>query len=173
MSDDRGRAASLLRFASAFLITLWAGSLWTICVIVAPTLFATLPERRLAGQVAARLFHIEAWLGVTVAILLSGVLAWQKSRLLPGASQGPGPLSTRELPARQAFAAGKATLWLILLTAGAPLASELILGPMMDTARAANDMSRFGLLHGISAVLFFTACLSALALLWTLNRREG
>jgi hypothetical protein len=144
MSDGRGRAASLLQFGSAFLVTLWAGSLWTICVIVAPTLFATLPERRLAGQVAARLFHIETWLGVTVAILLIAALV-----------------------ARQAFAAGKATLWLI------PLASELILGPMMDTARAANDMSRFGLLHGISAVLFFTACLSALALLWNLNRREG
>lgn len=150
MSDGRGRAASLLQFGSAFLVTLWAGSLWTICVIVAPTLFATLPERRLAGQVAARLFHIETWLGVTVAILLIAGLV-----------------------ARQALAAGKATLWLILLTAGAPLASELILGPMMDTARAANDMSRFGLLHGISAVLFFTACLSALALLWALNRREG
>lgn len=150
MSDGRGRAASLLQFCSTFLITLWAGSLWTICVIVAPTLFATLPERRLAGQVAARLFHIETWLGVTAAILLIAVLA-----------------------VRKAFAAGKATLWLILLTAGAPLASELILGPMMDAARAANDISRFGLLHGISAVLFFTACLSALALLWKLSRREG
>lgn len=147
MSDGRGRAASLLQFCSTFLITLWAGSLWTVCVIVAPTLFATLPERRLAGQVAARLFHIETWLGVTAAILLIAVLA-----------------------ARKAFAAGKSTLWLILLTAGAPLASELILGPMMDAARATNDMSRFGLLHGVSAVLFFTACLSALALLWKLNR---
>lgn len=140
----------MLQFCSTFLLTLWAGSLWTVCVIVAPTLFATLPERRLAGQVAARLFHIETWLGVTVAILLIAVLA-----------------------ARKAFAAGKSALWLILLTAGAPLASEGVLGPMMDTARAANDMARFGLLHGISAVLFSTACLSALALLWNLNRRAG
>lgn len=140
--------ASLLAFGSTFLVTLWAGSLWTICVIVAPMLFATLPERRLAGQMAARLFHIETWLGVTVGILLIAVLA-----------------------ARKAFAAGRSTLWLILLTAGAPLASEVILGPMMDTARAANDMARFGLLHGVSAVLFFTACLSALALLWKLTPR--
>ena len=113
-------------------------------------MFATLPERQLAGQVAARLFHIETWLGVIVAILLIAALV-----------------------ARKAFATGKATLWLILLTAGAPLASELILGPMMDAARAANDMARFGMLHGVSAVLFFTACLSALALVWTLNRRAG
>ena len=137
----------MLRFASAFLVTLWAGSLWTVCVIVAPTLFSILPERRLAGQVAAQLFHIETWLGVVVAILLIGVLA-----------------------ARKVFETSKATLWIIVLTAAAPLASELILGPMMDAARAANDMSRFGMLHGVSAVLFFTACLSALALVWQVNK---
>ena len=126
-----------------FLVTLWAGSLWTVCGIVAPQLFATLPERKLAGQMAARLFHIETWLGVVVAILLIALFA-----------------------ARKAFATSKTILWLILATAGAPLASELILGPMMNAARAANDMSRFGMLHGVSAVLFFTACMSALALMW-------
>jgi hypothetical protein len=139
--------SALLKFCSAFLVTLWAGSLWTICVIVAPTLFSILPERRLAGQVAAQLFHIEAWLGLGVAILLIGVLA-----------------------ARQVFATSKSTLWIIVLTAAAPLASELILGPMMDAARAANDMARFGMLHGVSAVLFLIACLSALALVWQVNR---
>lgn len=131
-----------------FLVTLWAGSLWTVCGIVAPQLFATLPERRLAGQMAARLFYIETWLGVVIAILLIALFA-----------------------ARKAFATRKTILWLILLTAGAPLASELILGPMMETARSANDMARFGMLHGVSAALFVTACSSALALVWKLNRQ--
>jgi hypothetical protein len=129
------------------LVTLWAGSLWTVCFIVAPQLFSTLPERKLAGQMAARLFHIEAWLGVTIAILLIASLA-----------------------ARRLLGASKSALWIILLTAAAPLASELILGPMMNAARAANDMGRFGMLHGASAVLFFTACLSALALVWQTSR---
>ena len=137
----------MLSFGSTFLVTLWAGSLWTVCFIVAPQLFATLPERKLAGQMAARLFHIETWLGVAIAILLIAVLA-----------------------ARKALGASKSTLWIVLLTAAAPLASEIILGPMMDAARAANDMGRFGMLHGVSAVLFFTACVSALALLWKLGR---
>ncbi|MBM0105220.1 DUF4149 domain-containing protein [Steroidobacter sp. S1-65] len=132
-----------LDFSVTFLVTLWAGSLWTVCGIVAPQLFATLPERRLAGQMAARLFHIETWLGVVIAIALIALLA-----------------------ARKAFASSKAVLWLIVLTAGAPLASELILGPMMDAARSANDMARFGMLHGVSAALFFIACVSALALVW-------
>ncbi len=144
------RGRRLLEFCSTFLVTLWAGSLWTICGIVAPQLFATLPERRLAGQMAARLFHIETWLGVVIAIALVALLA-----------------------ARRAFVGNKAVLWLILLTAGAPLASELILGPMMDAARSANDMARFGMLHGVSAVLFFTACLSALALVWKTRQLDA
>lgn len=143
MLPNSQRARRWLDFCSIFLITLWAGSLWTVCCIVAPQLFATLPERRLAGQMAARLFHIEAWLGVIVALALVAILA-----------------------ARNALTTSKTTLRLILLTAGAPLASELILGPMMDVARTAGDMSRFAMLHGVSAVLFFTACVSALALLW-------
>jgi hypothetical protein len=126
-----------------FLVTLWAGSLWTVCGIVAPQLFSTLPDRHLAGQMAARLFHIETWLGAVVAIALIAIFS-----------------------VRKVFATGKTILWLILSTAIAPLASELILGPMMDAARAADDMRRFGMLHGVSAVLFLTACVSALALVW-------
>jgi hypothetical protein len=138
---QRGRR--VLDFCSTLLVTLWAGSLWTVCGIVAPQLFATLPERKLAGQMAARLFHIETWLGVVIAILLIALFA-----------------------ARKVFATNKAILWSILLTAAAPLASELILGPMMNAAREANDMARFGMLHGVSAVLFVIACFSALALVW-------
>lgn len=142
-------AGKFLEFSATLLVTLWAGSLWTLCGIVAPQLFVTLPERRWAGQMAARLFHIETWLGVVVAILLLALFA-----------------------ARKAFTASKAIPWLILLTAVTPLASELILAPMMDAARHANDMARFGMLHGVSALLFVTACVSALALVWK-TRQPG
>lgn len=146
--DDRqgGRASTLLQFATSLLVTVWAGSLWTICLIAAPAAFATLPERRLAGLVVARLFNVETWLGVSVAVLLIAVLAARK--LL-----------------------SKAMLAIILLTAATPLASQLVVVPLMDQARAANDMAQFGRLHGVSAVLFFTACLSALALLWKVSRQ--
>ncbi|WP_161966125.1 DUF4149 domain-containing protein [Steroidobacter cummioxidans] len=147
--SERTSGSSFLSFCSTFLVTLWAGSLWTVCGIVAPQLFATLPERQLAGQMAARLFHIETWLGVVVAIALLAIFA-----------------------ARKAFATSKAILWLILLTAAAPLASELILGPMMNTAREAGDMTRFGMLHGMSAALFLIACLSALALVWKTRQQS-
>jgi hypothetical protein len=41
---------------------------------------------------------------------------------------------------------------------------------MMVAARAANDMARFGMLHGLSAVLFVAAALAALALVLRFNR---
>jgi hypothetical protein len=134
-----------LQFVSALLVTVWAGSLWTICLIAAPAAFATLPERRLAGMVVGRLFQTETWLGVVAAALLIVVLAARKHL-------------------------SKALLTIILLTAAMPLISQLVVVPLMDQARAANDMAQFGRLHGVSAALFFTACLSALALVWKVSQ---
>jgi uncharacterized membrane protein len=134
-----------LQFASALLVTVWVGSLWTICLIAAPAAFATLPERRLAGLVVGRLFQTETWLGVVVAALLVAVLVARKHL-------------------------SKATLAIILLTAATPLISQLVVVPLMDQARAANDMAQFGRLHGVSAALFLTACSSALALVWKVSQ---
>jgi drug/metabolite transporter (DMT)-like permease len=50
--------------------TLWVGSLWIIGYLVAPTLFATLSDRVLAGTIAGSLFRVEAWLSVCSAIIL-------------------------------------------------------------------------------------------------------
>jgi hypothetical protein len=145
-----GGASALLQFFSTVLLTLWAGSLWAVCFIAAPTVFATLPEKHLAGQVVGRLFHIETWLGVIAAALLIGLLT-----------------------ARKMLTSSRTALLLILLTAASPLISELVVGPMMDQARAANDMASFGRLHGVSAALFLTACVGAFALVWKLNPRPA
>ena len=132
---------------AAITLTLWAGSLWTVCAIAAPTAFAVLDDRHAAGRVAGRLFEIETWLGAVCALLLFATALVHK------------PLALRLGPP-----------WLIAATAAAPLVSELVLSPMMAAARAANDVSRFGLLHGVSAVLFVAAALAALALVLRFNR---
>lgn len=121
----------------------WAGSLWTVCGMVAPTLFAALPDRALAGEVAGRFFRIESWLGLAlglVALLL----------LRKGAAHG----------------AKRLDYGIVTATMLAPLASEALLRPMMSSARAVGDMQRFGMLHGVSALLFGVACVGTLALLW-------
>lgn len=126
-------------------LSLWAGSLVAVCTLVAPSLFAIL-ERRLAGEVAARLFFAETIVGVAVAVLVFAVHR----------------LSAFNLPRSAALA--------LSIGALAPLASELILGPMMQAARSAGDMARFGALHGVSAVLFGIACVSAVSAVWFFSR---
>jgi hypothetical protein len=127
---------------------LWAGSLLTVCAIAAPTVFAVLDDRRMAGMVAGRLFEIATWLGAFLGLAI-GLLLYVGRRGVPRLDGS-----------------------LVALTAGAPLASELALGPLMQSARAAGDMARFGALHGVSALLFGLACLGALALAWRVSRPE-
>lgn len=131
----------------AMLLALWAGSLVTVCGIAAPSLFAVLPDRHAAGQVAARLFLIESIVGVVVAAcaLIAHVLG--RATMV------------------------RAVAILVVIAAAGPLASEVLLGPMMEAARRAGDMARFGALHGVSALLFGIACVCSVAALWLFNRR--
>lgn len=50
--------------------TLWVGGMWAIGFIVAPVLFATLPDRALAGLLAGKLFSLIAWIGIACAVYL-------------------------------------------------------------------------------------------------------
>jgi hypothetical protein len=59
----------VIRNAYRVLLVLWAGSLWSLALWVAPTLFYAQPDRHLAGLLAARLFAVETYLGMAVAVL--------------------------------------------------------------------------------------------------------
>lgn len=62
-----------LRLARTLLVTLWAGSLWTVGYLAAPLLFATLSDRTLAGTIAGSLFRAEAWLSLACGMLLLAI----------------------------------------------------------------------------------------------------
>lgn len=129
------------------LLTLWAGGLWTICGIVAPSLFALL-GRETAGGIVGHFFAIGAWGGLAIGVILfvlTRTPIWSTHRRL-------GPL--------------------IGMSAIAPIVSELVLGPMMQTARLAGEMRTFALLHGAGGLLFLTACLGTCALVWKISRAE-
>jgi hypothetical protein len=123
------------------LLVWWIGGLWTICVVVAPTAFRVIDERHVAGALTGTLFRYAAWAGAAVALVL-----WLLARLRPQHLRLSGLL--------------------LLLTAGPPLAGQLFVTPLMEAARAANNLARFGMFHGIASVLFFTACVSAIFLVW-------
>jgi hypothetical protein len=133
----------------ATLLALWAGSLVTVCAIAAPAAFAVLPDRHAAGQVAARLFLVETVIGVAVSAIFLAMYA--ASRIV----------------------APRSVAVLIALAAAAPLVSQVVLSPLMDSARAAGNMARFGALHGVSALLFAAACVCSIAALWIFSRPAG
>jgi len=133
----------LVQKARLLLITLWAGSLWTIGYLVAPTLFATLHDRVLAGVIAGSMFTTSAWVSLACGGALLGVLAISK-----------------DLTAQQ-----RKTLTIIVGSMLAVLAlNHFGLRPVMADAKALGDKARFGMLHGASMVMYLAQSVLALVL---------
>ena len=140
--------------ARVLIATLWVGSLWTIGYLVAPTLFATLEDRVLAGSIAGSLFRIEAWLSLACAMLLMMLL------VKPGASDTESH-------------AQRKVLWVV----GGMLLCTLIgyfgLQPFMNALReaagpggvmASEAKTQFGILHGVSSAFYLIQSLLGIAL---------
>ena len=51
-------------------LTLWVGSLWVAGFLAAPTLFAVLDDRVLAGTIAGNLFTKVSYIGLVCAVVL-------------------------------------------------------------------------------------------------------
>ena len=131
--------------------TLWVGSLWTVGYLVAPSLFATLPDRALAGSIAGSLFRVEAWVSVACGLSLLALLFWD-----------------RRFEHRR-FCIFAVVLMLICLTVGyfglQPFMAALretaaLNGGLMDE----SARSRFGLLHGVASVIYLAQSLIGVAL---------
>jgi hypothetical protein len=139
--------------ARAVLATLWIGSLWTIGYVVAPTLFATLEDRMLAGTLAGRMFQIEAWLTIVCSLLLAILVA----------------RSGKVFEARQR----KQLLIVIGLMLLCTLVSHFGIQPYMAELRAtvapggvmaADIQARFGKLHGVSSAIYLLQSVLGLVL---------
>jgi hypothetical protein len=119
------------------LLVLWAGSLWSLGLWVAPTLFYAQDDRHLAGMLAGRLFGIETYLALATAAC---------AVLLPGRTRygwlymAAALLCVNEWALRPVMAAARAHGSVALLS--------------------------FGAWHGVSALLYGVACLAVLLLIW-------
>lgn len=51
-------------------ITLWVGGLWVTGYMAAPVLFASLPDRMLAGMLAGKMFEMTAYIGLGCGMYL-------------------------------------------------------------------------------------------------------
>ncbi|VVE90747.1 membrane protein [Pandoraea bronchicola] len=141
--------------------TVWCGSQWAIGYIVAPTLFAVLESRTVAGTVAGRLFHTQAWLSLVCGVLL----VWLATALIARTGDERAARSYRGLR------------WLAVAMMVCVLISWFGLQPFMADLRAQAQASgveigqsplaaRFGMLHGISSGIYLLQSLLGIALIW-------
>lgn len=136
----------------------WVGSMWTIGYMVAPTLFASLTDKVLAGTIAGKLFRIEAWVSIVCAIALIASVK----------------IASDETNAK----AGRQVPWLALAMLVCTLIGYFALQPFMATLRAAAGpngimdaatKSQFGLLHGVSSAFYLIQSLLGVRLIWKLR----
>jgi hypothetical protein len=138
----------MFQISERILLTLWIGGMWAVGYIVAPTLFAMLADRTLAGSVAGQLFSVMSYIGMLVAvILLSGQCyraraAWRKNW----------------------------RFWVLLAMLLIIVNGEFYLQPLMAELKQAglregSEIARqFGQLHGVASVLFVINSLLGLGL---------
>jgi hypothetical protein len=124
-----------MRSVFRVLLVLWAGSLWSLAVWVAPTLFRAQSDRALAGLLAARLFAIETYVGMGVAVL---ALLSQRAKFKWGYAAA-ALLAVNEWALKPVMA--------------------------LAHARGAIFGLSFGAWHGIASVIYVSACLAVVALI--------
>lgn len=133
--------------------TLWVGSLWTVGYIVAPTLFAILPDRAFAGVIAGRLFCIEAWLSVFCAIVLIALV------LLSAGANG------RLRKCLLALLIAMLTCVLIGYFGVQPFMAALREGIAAGRGADPASKTQFGILHGVSSAFYLTQSLLGIMLI--------
>ena len=140
--------------AATLLAGLWAGVMAGLAAIAAPAAFALL-DRAVAGQLAGRLFAVEAYASLVVALLLFLLL------------RGP----TRAEAARGEASVLSAEMLCILGALFCTVAGYFGLQPMMVAARAGEGALSFGALHGLSTAFYVAKSLLVFVLLWRLTGR--
>ena len=127
----------MVRNGFRVLFVLWAGSLWSLAAWVAPTLFYAQGDRHLAGLLASKLFSIETFVGLGVAVL--ALLLRRGPRFVWG------------------------YLAVALLSINEWVLQRFMAQAQVHGTAAALS---FGAWHGVSAVLYVLACLAVLLLVW-------
>ncbi|HEV2008905.1 MAG TPA: DUF4149 domain-containing protein [Burkholderiales bacterium] len=141
----------------AVALTLWIGGLWAIGYIVAPTLFSTLADRALAGNLAGKLFTLIAYVGIGCA---SYLLMFRLMRF-GGACFKHG------------------IFWIVLVMLGLTLAGEFGVQPILASLKnqalpkevvESVFRDRFAAWHGVASVLYLIVSGLGVLLVWLQGR---
>ncbi len=170
------------------LVTLWVGGLWAIGYLAAPTLFAAIPDRMLAGAVAGRLFSGMAWTGIACgtllfalwALRLRGTLFRDRQAWLVGAMLAltlAGQFGVQPVLQRLKDEAAPAPV--MESRPSSPPFSQgekgdsSLLSPSGREVGRAGSRAAFGRWHGISSGIYLVQSLLGLALVVTRSRRAS
>ncbi len=140
---------SKLNIGERILLTLWVGGTWTIGYIAAPSLFASVADRQLAGAVAGEMLRAILTIGLICSVLL----------LISGALSG---LSTVLKSWRWWLLVAMLVITLVSLFGVHPMIAELKL--QKEVMDAVEYKSQFGKLHGLSSALYLLLSLFGLVL---------
>lgn len=135
----------MLRRWMAWVAGVWAGGVLALGAVAAPSAFAVL-ERAQAGRYVARVFAIEAYVSLALAVLLI--------------------LLARRQAVRQDGSRFSLELGLALGALFCTVAGYFAVQLMMEAAQAGQGAWSFAALHGVSLAFFAIKGLVLLALAW-------
>jgi hypothetical protein len=133
------------------LLTLWVGALWAIGYIAAPVLFSVIFDRFVAGGIAGKMFTVVNYLGLVCGTLLLASMVWQT---------GAAWRRYWQAWALAAMLALVAVMEFVLQ----PLMQELKMASPQGFTPGTPEVARFGMLHGVSSLLYLATSLMGLAL---------
>lgn len=179
--DAPPRLLSLI--VEAVALSFWLGAAVLLAAVVAPALFAALPNPAAAGDVVGRVLPVLLWAGIVVALFVGYIEAFAQNAMVtrnwtPGA-QRPDPNDVVHFGGYRAAGQRAGFGFLIALACG----YALVLGQRIDRLRAsigqpietlsASDPRRidFGRMHALSVAALGVAMLSALGLTISAIRR--
>jgi len=132
------------------LLSLWVGVMVGIGYIAAPVLFKVLDDRKLAGGLAGEMFHLVTIIGLIFGGIL--LLLRYKEESIEFLKQWRG--------------------WLLLLMLCLVATSMFVLQPMIAEVKAlgisegSDSAKKFGMLHGISSLLYMITVVSGIFLIF-------
>ena len=145
------KGKSVLTRLASLGAAIWLGAQLGFGYVAAPVLFRYLPKME-AGNIAGELFHIVAYVGLSVWLLVWVSIMRQGGKIVYWVSGLLVLLAINEFvvtPVIEAHKAGS-TNWLLSLVGGS-----------------------FGIWHGISSMIYLLCGILGTVLFWRLNRFDG
>jgi hypothetical protein len=138
--------------ARLLVAALWAGSLWTIGYVVAPTLFLSLHDNVQAGTIVGFLLRTEAWLAIACAVILYLLVRFSAIE----------PARKRTL---SLLIVGMLACALVIYAGLQPVMANLREAAGAAGLKGTPEGRQFGILHGVSQLVYLVESVLAGVLL--------